>query len=288
MFDTATLRELQNADLARETNQALDAIASAAALKATGCALPQNFRVEDLEQYAPVRRRARGSMKTSDIESFQTYVHAIVGAPTARDDEDARAFVDDESMRAVTVLDFGQPTTPGHCDNLAILTAKTTAEYNALAAIRDQPKSQRDIAEFLEDWSPNITCFGGEEGIELGVGNAASAVRRLTIEAARKQEHVDQSLSASRSTFESVTASSSLGLPNTITFRCVPYLGLGERDFALRLSVRLSDDKPTLVLRSIKLDAVKQEMAAEFAGLVATAMVVCHVPVIRGVYAAVK
>lgn len=282
MFDKETLQLLQRADAIERAN---NAIAAAGIDDGSGaCALSSDIEVADLERYLPKRRRARGAMKTADIASYVAYIKSALD--TAADaPQVARTFVDDVAMRAVTVLDYGTHDMPLHCDHTAALEAKKTAEYEALLAIADKPKSQRDIAEFLEDWAPNIECDG--DGV-ITAGQAASAVRRLTIEAARKQEHVDENLSASKSTFESVTASSSLGLPKIVRFMCVPYLDLELRTFELRISVRLTGDTPTLVLRSVKPDEAKQQMSDEFGALVRSELTDTGILVVHGVYAAAK
>lgn len=286
MFDKESLQLLQQADAIERAN---DALVRGVQSDHAACALPSDIQVTDLECYLPNRRRARGVMKTSDVKSYIAYVTGAVDtAKTGKSGTQlARAFVNDDAMCAVTVLDFGDATIPLHCDDTAELQMEKTADYKALLAIADQPKSQRDIAEFLEDWVPNIECANDADAL-IDAGKAASAVRRLTIDAARKQEHVDESLSASKSTFESVTASSSLGLPKIVRFRCVPYLGLAERVFYMRVSLRLGDDKPQFILRSIKLDAVRQEMAEEFGELMEADLAGAGIPVVHGVYAAAK
>ncbi|STF30642.1 CPS-53 (KpLE1) prophage protein [Escherichia coli] len=49
-------------------------------------------------------------------------------------------------------------------------------------------------------------------------------------------------------------------------FKCVPFEGLKERPFKLRLSI-ITGDRPVLVLRIIQLEAVQEDMANEFRDL---------------------
>ncbi|MCI5442354.1 DUF2303 family protein, partial [Escherichia coli] len=55
-------------------------------------------------------------------------------------------------------------------------------------------------------------------------------------------------------------------MPVAFEFKCVPFEGLKERPFKLRLSI-ITGDHPVLVLRIIQLEAVQEEMANEFRDL---------------------
>ena len=138
-----------------------------------------------------------------------------------------------------------------------------TPAFKALLEINGKAKSQRDIAEFLEDWHHNIVAFG-DDGEEMTVKKAVAAVRKITIEAARKSEHEEGNMNASRSIMENVEASSSKGLPHTILFTCRPYEGLSQRDVGLEISIITSDDRPMLKLRIMQLEALKEDVAQEF------------------------
>ena len=65
---------------------------------------------------------------------------------------------------------------------------------------------------------------------------------------------------------ESVEAKTKDIMPVAFEFKCVPFEGLKERPFKLRLSI-ITGDRPVLVLRIIQLEAVQEEMANEFRDL---------------------
>lgn len=230
------------------------------ALKGVGCiALPDSFTEHDLENYMPNRRRSRGTMTTRAIADFATYTkdHAQAGASV---------FVDAADMSATAVLNLGTPDAPGHTDNRAVLKLKKTAAYAALAAIVSRGGiKQVDAAEFLEDWTECIKCFS-ETG-DIATPKAVAAVRKLTIESMRKLESSEQSLSASRSAFESVQATSQDPIPTTIYFTCKPYAELEERQFVLRLGILTSAAAPQITLRIVKVELHEEEMANELANL---------------------
>ncbi len=255
--------------------QASNAVASAFKDKAI-VALPDTFQTHDLEKYLPNRRRARGIMTTHALSDFATYTktHAEDGATV---------FVDADEMSATAVLDLGTSASPGHTDNRAKVQLKRTAAYAALKAhASGQAFSQLKAAEFLEDWPSQVQCFNDQGAITLP--KAIAAVRKLSIESMRKLESSEQSLSASKSAFESVQATSADPIPTTIYFDCEPYYGLEMRQFVLRLGVLTGGDKPAISLRIVKQELHDEEMANEFADLARDALA-GQLPVLIGSYA---
>lgn len=248
-------------------------------------ALPSDFEVHDFEQHLAKRRRARGTMQTAVIENFAGYVGSHA-------EEGATVFVDKARMQAVAVLNLGKPDAPGQADNVAVLTPDKAAAYIALGKLLTTSfatgLSQRDLAEFMEDWEPAISCIDAS-GAWMPAKKAIDAVRRITIDTARKAESTEGQLSAERSALEKVAASSGGNpLPATITFKCEPYFGLSGRDFDLRLSVRTGDiNKPalSLALRLVKAEEHAEQMASELAALV-TEAIGGKAPVYVGSYSA--
>lgn len=254
MLNADAIKALSKAEATTAANAAID---SAHQSITNVMALPDDFKLHDLEPYMPTRRRARGSMTTSVLADFATYV-------TAHAEDGASVFVDKDRMKATAVLNLGNTDAPGHADNLAIVALEKSAAYSAVLAIANgQPRKQTDVAEFLEDWAPFIACRNTADVIPTG--QAAAAVRTITIEAAKKVTSAEQQLGAEKSTFESVQASSGDNLPTQIDFHCdAPYFGLSSRTLTLRLSI-LAADKPMVVLRVVKLEEHQEGMAAEFA-----------------------
>ena len=223
-------------------------------------ALPSDYALHDLEKYMHARRRVRGTMTTRVLASFAAYcvLHGEAGAAV---------FIAPEDMAATAVLNLGNPEQPGHADNLAKLTLKKTAAYQALTQhANGTGYKQAVIAEFLEDWTEYVKCFN--DAGPVNTPQAIAAIRKLTIESIRKLESSAQQLGTSMSAFESVQASSADLLPTTIYFNCQPYADLQSHEFVLRLGVLTSGDKPTVNLRIVKDDLHQEEMAAELAALI--------------------
>lgn len=138
-------------------------------------------------------------------------------------------------------------------------------------------------AEFLEDWTGLIACH--KDGADVPANKAIAAVRKISIEALRKLESAEQQLSASRSAFESVTASSTEPLPTEIHFKCMPYKDIAERTFVMRLGILTGADKPTINLRIIKIEEHEEQMAEQFANRIAESIKNDGIPVMLGKYA---
>lgn len=273
MFDKDTLTALQEHKAIEAAQKAL-----AFAHKDSNdlAALPGDFKLLNLEQYLPTRRRARGTMSTSVLESFTGYTseHAEIGASV---------FVDAETMSAIAVLNLGIPGTPGHADNKVKLSLKRTAAFSALLFVANGGgQKQATVAEFLEDWPDQIKCMN--DAGDISAPKAIAAIRKLTIETMRKLESEEQSLSQSRSAFESVQATSKEPIPTTILFKCQPYSDLMERTFAIRLAVQTSGDKPTITLRIVKAEQHNEQMAQELAALITQGFEGEGTPVFIGAY----
>lgn len=252
MLNLETLTALQQS---QSIHQANNAVAVSKDTKDI-VALPSDYKLSDLEQYLPARRRARGTMSTSLLESFAKYVKDQAEATSV--------FVDADKLKVVAVLNLGTPDQPGHADNLAALELKKTAAYTALTGTATGfCHAQKTIAEFLEDWVDCVQCF--DDAGEIKTSKAVAAVRKITIESMRKMESEEQSLGATKSAFESVQASSKEPLPAIIYFKCEPYAGLEQRQFVLRLGVLTGESVPKVNLRIIKAEQHQEEMAQELA-----------------------
>lgn len=271
MFDRDAIQELTRSEAISTANAAAGAVAPGL------LALPNDFTAHDMESRLPQRRRARSTMTTSNIEHFAAYVGT-------HKEDGATVFVDQQAITAQAVLNLGTPAAPGHGDNRADLKLRATAAYTALCRIADgNQHSQREVAEWLEDWQNTITAEDAE-GTEVATRHAIAAVRSITIEAIRRGESQEGSLSATRSALEQVTARSNAAtLPAFLTITAQPYLGLDVRTFRVRLGVLTSTEKPQLVLRVMKAEAHADEMAAELATKV-TAALGGSVPALLGSY----
>ncbi|MEY8710489.1 YfdQ family protein [Mangrovibacter phragmitis] len=221
-------------------------------------ALPKTVNIHSLENLYAGRFRFRGQMETASIDDFVRYSTGYAA-------EGTRCFINADKMRAASVFNLGTLDAPGHADNTAVLALKRTAPYSALLNINGDRNSQKQLAEWLEDWSDYVTGFSAD-GEAIDAKKAAASVRKITIDAVRSADYEDQDFSGKRSVMESVEAKSKDIMPVAFEFKCVPYEGLEEYRFKVRMSI-LTSDSPVLVLRIVQLEAYEEEMAQEFRDL---------------------
>ncbi|MFK3763206.1 YfdQ family protein [Serratia ureilytica] len=222
--------------------------------------LPEGVGVESLERFGLERFRFRGAMETTSIADFVRYSTGY-----AKAEEPARCFIDADNMSARSVFNIGSLENPGHADNVASIKLKKTAPYRALLAIDGDRLRQKNIAEWLEDWSDYLEAFDAE-GKAMSISQAAGAVRRVSIKQMSEADHEDGDFSGKKSLMQSIEASSKDVMPVAFEFTCTPYEGLGERKFSLRNSL-LKSDEPLFVLRIVQLEAQEEAIANEFRDL---------------------
>lgn len=251
-MDKSAIEQIQQSP----TAQAVQAAVNAQLLNTPIVVVPEKFSVESMERHLANRVRARGQMATSVVEEFVGYVDT-------RTQEDMRCFINEDHMSATNIFNFGNDAAPGHCDDTAVLTLKKTAEYKALDAMDGERRSQQKMAEFLEDWAPNIT-FISEQGEQLAPAKAISAVRRITINASAKSETEQTNFRSERSALESISVDSSNGLPAEIHFVAPAYIGLQPFRFECRLSCITGEKEPVLILRIKRSEQLAELFAAEF------------------------
>lgn len=268
MISEEAIKLLQQAESIKQADVSVSTAFSGEGL----LALPQEFKLHDIEGKLPQRRRQRGTMSTSCIDSFCAYTEAHA-------ENGASVFVGDD-MSARAVLNLGTQEAPGHGDNQGVLALVKSAAFDALLGVNGKPLNQKEAAEFLEDWNDCVTFFQGADKLEPG--KAIAAVRKITVESARKLESTTQNFSDTASAFEQVTASSVEPLPELVYFKTIPFEGLPERTFVLRVGILTGDDKPRLVLRMQRLQMHVQEMANELAHIVTQELGNEHITVVRG------
>ncbi len=271
MFTAEAIQEIQASVGITQATEALTKLTGVSGV----VALPSDFKTIDFESHSNLRRRPRGNMSTDNFDDFASYVseHKELGTCV---------FVNKKQMSSIAFLNLGNAKFPGHADNIAIVSAQKTVAYQTLLKKVEQGLSQQAAAEFLEDWTDHIKCF--VESTEIKVSQAVASIRKLTIDASRRVEYEVQSLSAQKSSLESIQASSVEKLPTIIYFTCDPYLKFESRVFMLRLSVGTGGDKPTIHLRIIKQEQHDEELAVELAERTVAALKGIEIPVRLGVY----
>lgn len=218
-------------------------------------------RAVSLEHLQAGRSRFRGSYTSDSLESFADYVKA--------NGIDASGFVNAEKMSARVFFNLGTESQPGHGDWTATLQLKPTPEYAAMLGVNGKKLEQRALVEWIEDWASFIQPIDAQ-GVAITPNKALAAIRKLTIKATSEATHQDKDFGARRSAIEDIEASADDGIPYALSFAVVPYSGLSQRTFTLRVGVLTGGDKPLLVLRPVALESAVEAIADEFRKVLAS------------------
>lgn len=228
-----------------------------AALKHRVAAIPDNYRLDDLERYMPSRERFRGTLQTDSLADFVGYVKQRAT------DTSTPGFINAERLSATVLFNLGTPDSPGHADDVATLVLKPSAPYAAACAVSGKQLAHKDALDWLEDWAENVT-YQDAAGLSLSAAAAMTALRKITIRATSEATSHQDSFRATRSALEDVEARGAQNLPSEVHFTCTPFAGLPSRTLRLRLAVLTSTEKPVLVLRVRNLEAEREAIAQDF------------------------
>ncbi|WP_407545997.1 DUF2303 family protein [Vibrio parahaemolyticus] len=228
-------------------------------LKKPVVALPESFNLHDLEKYMPNRANFRGSFDTSNADEYAKYCKLY-------EKDGSQCFINVDRMSAKTIFDLGTQEQPEHCMHTASFNLVRTADYTALLQLNDQKKDQKSLAEWVEDYASNLQVFSSE-GALIDVPLASAAIRALTFEVTAGNHSEVQDFSSAQSEYESMATrtKNEAPMPAVFKFTCVPYQGLPERTFEMRMS---TIGNKTLVLRIKQLEQHVEQMGVEFKDLV--------------------
>lgn len=236
---------------------------------------PENMTTRDMEKYMPTARHFKLGFSTRVIPEFSRYVleHAS---------SESGVFVNDENLSAVCSIDLGSTGKPLHQFHTARLGLKKTAVYSAILNIADMKLNQKIAAEFIEDWKHEILTILTSDEQTMTVGQAASSMRNLTIEQAREVNSKVDDFGYSASAQERLEAKNKDKLPSFIKFSVAPYHGLSRREIVLRMRIIPTGEAPSINFRIVGSEALQEELAFEFKGILEADLKDCAAPIYIG------
>lgn len=214
--------------------------------------------IHGLEKFgaAPIRHRA--SFATRNLSAFVDYslnAAKSQGRP-------AGVFVDPEDMSAAAFYDLGDASDPKFSEDRGSLAMKKTAEYQSLLKVHELRLTQKQAADFLIDWAPNIALIDAD-GEELPHARALAALRSITVKVEGETHNEERDTGRTRSAFENAEAKSKEKLPAGIVFSCAPYVGLDDREINVRVSINTEGEKPTITFRVVGLEKLGDVLGEE-------------------------
>lgn len=236
---------------------------------------PENTHLADLEKFMPNARHFKLRFETQVIGEFVRYAseHAT---------KESGIFIDDEHLSSNCCIDLGTVDNPLHKFHGANLRLKKTAVYSAILSMVDRKLNQKEAAEFIEDWKHEVATILTSDDATMTVGQAASSMRNLSIEQARETNSKVDDFGYSASAQERLEAKNKDRLPSFIKFNVAPYHGLGLREITLRMGIIPSGDAPCITFRIVGNEALKEELAFEFKGILEEKLAECGAPIYIG------
>lgn len=226
--------------------------------------LPSDMKIHSLESQNQFRNQFRAVFSTYNFDSFTAYAAQY-------QQDNAQCFIDEKNLGAEIVFDIGTHEQPLHANHRALLNMEKTSAFKALCDFQGKKCDQREFSEWLEDWGDFITAYSDDDEL-MSLTSAIQAVRKITLDYARNEEHEVSDFAASKSAMESVEAKSKLQLPKYFVFNTHTYKGLDSQAFTLRLSILTGGTTPLLVARLIKAEQVQESIAQEFANKLTLAL----------------
>jgi len=221
--------------------------------------VPENFKVQSLEKFMSQPQRHRFEFNTTDINSFIVYADDNgTSASILLVDADVST-----KLAARCIVDCGTELEPMHKEHTATVEMKALAAYKAFLNNADEPMSQKDVSEFIEDWSDHITVFD-REGVLMNNAQGAASLRDLTIESARDANSKVGDFGESMTVSERIEAKNQEQIPATIDFECTPFGGFSEQSLTYRVGILTGGSKPMVNLRPIQLETMQEMIAQEF------------------------
>lgn len=222
--------------------------------------LPKDYELISLEPFMPNRYRYAATMKTPVIDDFAHYVLENVS-------EKSGCFIDQERMTAGIIFDVGTADSPLHGEHKAYLTLKKTALFRELLGVNGKRFKQIELANWIEDFADYIRV-ADSNGEEMTALSAAASIRKMSVESLQKVESDVHDFGRKLSVSEQAEVKSEGKRPAAISFKCIPYNGLGERDFIMRVSANTGNNVPEMMLNIKQLEVIEEEIAIEFKGII--------------------
>jgi len=191
--------------------------------------LPEQAKAVSIKDFKK-EKTFKQDFNTSSIDDFVAYIKHHQDLL-----DNSFCYVDQDRMKAEVIFDEGVPGKPDDKNHTSTLQLQRTEAYNALRSMHGEKLSQKEVADWLQDWKNNLTC--SYESVEIGFSAALKAVRDMTVEKARSRRSVIGDASQSMSAMEEIEAKSEYILPDLFIFKCAQFHGLPEQAFGIHMSI---------------------------------------------------
>lgn len=222
--------------------------------------LDGNARIHDLEEFQPLKRRMTGHFATTSFLALAQFAQSTIDSSLKT--ENPSCFIGNNG-NAKLIFNYGDIGNPLHQDLSASIQLNTTPVFDAISRLKDSRLSQRELAEFIEDFNDYVTALDAS-GNEINLNVAIGAIRNMTIESNKSVNQESTDFKDTSSAFASVEAKFKDATPAYLSFDIPAFNEIDNRTFIFRISVITSDEKIKLALRCPKWDEVIESINIEF------------------------
>lgn len=222
--------------------------------------LSDNSSIHDLERFSKTKRRMNGEFTTSSISALVEFAESTIEESSEIDTPSC--FVGEDGQASL-VFNFGSIGNPLHQDLTASVNLKKTAIFKAIENLKDRQLTQRELAEFIEDFNDYVVALD-KNGDVIIQSSAIGSIRDMSIEAQRNVGQKSEEYRDESSAFASIEAKFKGATPAYLKFKIQPFSEMSEYEFIFRISVLTTNDCISLILRCARYDDVLEAVNVEF------------------------
>lgn len=222
--------------------------------------IDKNTQIADLQKFSKTKRRMSGNFKTSSISALAEFAESTIKESPEIDTPSC--FVGEDG-KASLFFNFGSIENPLHQDLTGSVSLKKTAVFKAIEELKDRQLTQRELAEFIEDFNTCAVALD-KNGDVILQSSAIASIRDMSIESQRNVGQTSEDYRDTASAFASVEAKFKGATPAYLKFTIQPFSEMSEYEFIFRISVLTTNDRIALTLRCAKWDEILEEVNAEF------------------------
>lgn len=204
--------------------------------------------VIDLERYAPVPQRARGTYILATVEAFIAYV-GVHDADVA-----TTVWVDISGSQVQVVFDDHGPEMPGWGEHRAILPLRATPEWRHWTSKDGTTLSQEAFAEHVEEGLTEIVAPDAADMLEIA--QSISATSTANFRSARRLHDGRVQMVYDEDVDAKAGASGEFEVPREFVLSIAPFYGEEPREVRARLRFRVNGGKLTIGYRLDRPEAV--------------------------------
>ena len=123
--------------------------------------IPDGYRIEDLERYCPRPIRARDTILCETPEAFVSYYNRF------KCEDVSMAFSSTNAFLVKGIIDWHSVDGPGFGDHTVVYSAPRSQEWDVWMGKNEEPMSQADFSQFVEDNVKDIRVPAGADVLEV-------------------------------------------------------------------------------------------------------------------------